>query len=173
MSRTEEVRNSGARPIGGDGDNAPFIKWGNSYAWVEGVIESFWEGDFGKVARLRVTNAHPELEGQKSKDEPREGIDPGNDGQPRAIVRSTQRHRGAPTRCDGARGVHRLGRDERRSTISRIHCARIGARTGPAGTGIERRWGLELKSGTGHRRQHTFLGGLPNGDENRHRENPR
>lgn len=76
MSRTDEVRNSGARPIGG-GDNAPFIKWGNSYVWVEGVIESFWEGDFGKVARLRVTNAHPELEGQKSKDEPREGIGPG------------------------------------------------------------------------------------------------
>lgn len=76
MSRTDEVRESGARPIGG-GENAPFIKWGNHYAFVEGTIESFWSGEYGEVARLKVTNAHAELEGQLSKDEPRVAIEVG------------------------------------------------------------------------------------------------
>lgn len=78
MSRTDELRESGARQVGGGGANAPFIKWGNSYVFVEGVIESFWSGEYGDVARLNVTQAHAELQGQLSKDEPRVGIDVGD-----------------------------------------------------------------------------------------------
>jgi hypothetical protein len=77
MSRTDELRDSGARQVGGRGENAPFVKWGNEYVFVEGVIESFWSGEHGEVARLKVTQAHAELEGQLSKDEPRVAVEVG------------------------------------------------------------------------------------------------
>lgn len=61
MSRTDDLRRGGARERGGGG-GAPFVKFGDSYAWVEGHVTGFWTGKYGEVATLTVTNASAGLE---------------------------------------------------------------------------------------------------------------
>lgn len=57
MSRTDELRDSGARSVAGGGSDDPFVRWGDSPAWVEGEVLGFWDGRYGEVMSLRVTNA--------------------------------------------------------------------------------------------------------------------
>lgn len=61
MSRTETLRQGGARERGGSG-GAPFVKWGDAYAWVEGKIVGFWTGQFGDNVTLEVAAASDNLE---------------------------------------------------------------------------------------------------------------
>lgn len=57
MSRTDDLRQGGARERGGSGGGAPFVKWPDTYAWVEGDVVDVWEGKYGLSATLNVTNA--------------------------------------------------------------------------------------------------------------------
>ncbi len=60
MSRTEELRDSGARRLAGGGSDAPFLKWpdkgGLSYAYVEGCVSSIWSGKYGP--NITITAEH-------------------------------------------------------------------------------------------------------------------
>jgi hypothetical protein len=51
MTRTEELRQQGHTEPTGDSEsqyeNIPFIRWGDSYNAVEGVIQGFFESPFG------------------------------------------------------------------------------------------------------------------------------
>lgn len=54
--RTEQWRERGARSLsGGGGISAPFVKWGDDYAWAEGRVVSVWPGKYGDVATLELT----------------------------------------------------------------------------------------------------------------------
>ena len=61
--RTDELLRNGARRIGGQRANAPFVRWpdGDEYAFVEGELLEIWEGHHGPVGRLRVTDASDNL----------------------------------------------------------------------------------------------------------------
>lgn len=55
-ARTERWRERGARDLsGGGGISAPFVRWGDAYAWAEGRVVSVWAGKFGEVATLELT----------------------------------------------------------------------------------------------------------------------
>lgn len=73
MSKTDELREGGARKVGGGGD-APFVKWGNSYAYVEGVLQAIWEGDYGENAKVHVTDCSDNLEASMGKDDEPSGV---------------------------------------------------------------------------------------------------
>lgn len=60
-SRTEELRNSGARSRGGSGGGAPFVKWGDDPAWVEGEVVGLWTTQYGQAVTLAVSEASPQL----------------------------------------------------------------------------------------------------------------
>ncbi len=79
MSRTEDLKGRGAKTIGGVGGSAPFVKWTDEYAWIEGLVTGFWEGEYGRVARMKVTNTSGNIEGQMSADEPRAAIEIGDE----------------------------------------------------------------------------------------------
>ena len=62
MSRAEELREAGARVIGGarieGATSTPFVAWPpNATAWVEGTVEELWEGKYGTNATIAVTNS--------------------------------------------------------------------------------------------------------------------
>ena len=62
MSRTDELRQGGAQDrTGGGGGGAPFVKWGNDYAWIEGKLEKIWQTKFGDTALLTVSSASSRL----------------------------------------------------------------------------------------------------------------
>lgn len=61
MSRTDDLRDKGARSVTGGGADSPFVRWPDSYAWVEGRVLSFWSGKYGKVMTLRLTSASKNL----------------------------------------------------------------------------------------------------------------
>lgn len=61
MSRTEQLRSAGARQRGSSG-GTPFVKWSDSYGWVEGKVIGHWTGDYGDVATLEVTSVSDGLE---------------------------------------------------------------------------------------------------------------
>jgi hypothetical protein len=57
MSRTDEIRGKGRERQGtGGGGGAPFVKWGDSYTWLEGKVVGTWEGKYGLSATIDVTN---------------------------------------------------------------------------------------------------------------------
>lgn len=77
MSRTDELRDSGtAKNISGGG-NAPFVKWGDRRAYVEGEIVSLWESQYGMNARMRVQKASSSVEASPGKGEPRVRVEEG------------------------------------------------------------------------------------------------
>ncbi len=79
MSRTEDLKGGGARQVGGVGGSAPFVKWTDDYAWLEGKITGFWEGEYGRVARVVVSNTSGNLEGQMGAGEARQTINAGDE----------------------------------------------------------------------------------------------
>ena len=56
MSRTDQLRGSGRTERGSGGD--PFVKWGDSYTWLEGKVVGTWEGKFGLSATMEITAVH-------------------------------------------------------------------------------------------------------------------
>lgn len=54
MSRTDDLRNQGARDRTGGG--GPFVKWPKDarHVWVEGTVTDLWEGEYGLAATIRV-----------------------------------------------------------------------------------------------------------------------
>lgn len=75
MSRTDELKRSGATPIGrGSGGSAPFVKFGDDYAFVEGVVVDIWKGEYGRVAKIRTTEVSENLVAQINADEPTEPV---------------------------------------------------------------------------------------------------
>lgn len=75
MSRTDELKRSGAKPIGkGSGGSAPFVKFGDDYAYVEGVIVDIWKGEYGRVAKIRTTDVSENLVAQMNAEEPTEPV---------------------------------------------------------------------------------------------------
>lgn len=58
MSRTEQLRQQGARERGGSGGGAPFIKWGDDYTWVEGEIIGSFNTKYGLAVTLMVSGTH-------------------------------------------------------------------------------------------------------------------
>ena len=61
-NRTEELRAQGhtepANDLESQYENTPFIRWGDKYNWVEGVIEGFFETKYGQCATLLVANVY-------------------------------------------------------------------------------------------------------------------
>lgn len=76
MSRTDELRDEGAKQVGGGGEH-PFVKWGESRAYVEGEIVSYWESKYGGVFTMRVFDCSDHLEAQMGQDEPMVKVEPG------------------------------------------------------------------------------------------------
>lgn len=62
MSRTDELMQGGARSRTGRGGGAPFVKWGDDPAWVEGKVLDIWEGKYGMAARVYVADCSDNLE---------------------------------------------------------------------------------------------------------------
>lgn len=68
MSRTDELRNRGARERGGGG-GAPFVDWPDEPpAWVEGRVIGLWESQYGHNATIKVADHSTGLQ-VKGKDE--------------------------------------------------------------------------------------------------------
>jgi hypothetical protein len=53
MTRTDELGQGGARRVGGGGGSG-FVKWTDSYGWLEGRVTEFWEGRYGRVASIEL-----------------------------------------------------------------------------------------------------------------------
>jgi len=70
VNRTDELAGAGAKPLGGSGDGAPFVKWGDDYAWVEGKVLNLWTGQYGENARVSVTDYSEQLRAKHDKDTP-------------------------------------------------------------------------------------------------------
>jgi len=56
MSRTEQLRHGGGRERGGSGGGAPFVKWGDDYAWFEGRVVSTFETKYGLAAVMEISD---------------------------------------------------------------------------------------------------------------------
>lgn len=69
MSRTDQLRRGGARERGGGGGGAPFVVWGDHYAWLEGVVESVWQTQYGPAVTMKVTNTGGDSLRTKGKNE--------------------------------------------------------------------------------------------------------
>lgn len=52
-TRTEELVGKGAHNLSG-GEGHPFIKWGNTYGFVEGEVRRIWTGVYGRVAEILI-----------------------------------------------------------------------------------------------------------------------
>ena len=57
MSRTDEARGRG-KERGGSGGGAPFIKWPETYTWVEGKVVGSFETKYGLAVTLKVSAIH-------------------------------------------------------------------------------------------------------------------
>ena len=57
MTRTAEVAGRG-KERGGSGGGAPFIKWGDGYAWIEGRVTGSFDTKYGLAVTLDVQNVH-------------------------------------------------------------------------------------------------------------------
>ena len=69
VSRTDDLRQGGAQDrTGGGGSGAPFVKWQDDYAWVEGKLDKIWAGKYGDSATITVSGATSGLV-TKGKDE--------------------------------------------------------------------------------------------------------
>ena len=72
MSRTNELRASGAvartREVSGDAsaEPAPYIKWADDYAWVEGEAVELWDSPkgFGESVAMDLTSCSDNLVGK-------------------------------------------------------------------------------------------------------------
>ena len=68
MSRTDEIRGKGKERAGSGGSGgAPFVRWGDSYAWIEGQVTGSFETKYGLAATLKVSatgGATLEVQGQ-------------------------------------------------------------------------------------------------------------
>ncbi len=60
MTRTDELIGSGAHNLSG-GESHPFIKWGDSYGFVEGEVRRIWTGIYGRVAEILLSDFGGEL----------------------------------------------------------------------------------------------------------------
>ena len=72
MSRTDELRSSGAvartKEVSGDAsaEPAPYVKWGDEYAWVEGQAMDLWDSPkgYGASVAMALTSCSDNLEGK-------------------------------------------------------------------------------------------------------------
>lgn len=55
-SRTDEVRGKGRERGGASGGGAPFVRWGDKYAWLEGEMVGSFDTKYGLAVTLKVTN---------------------------------------------------------------------------------------------------------------------
>ena len=55
-SRTAEVQGRG-RERGGSGGGAPFVRWGDSYAWIEGRMTGSFDTKYGLAVTIAVARA--------------------------------------------------------------------------------------------------------------------
>ena len=65
MSRTNDLKKKGAseRTGTGAGGGPPFVRWPESYAWIEGTVTDFWSHrKYGDVAVFEVTGCSAGLE---------------------------------------------------------------------------------------------------------------
>ena len=60
MTRTNELIGSGAQNLSG-GESHPFIKWSNSYGFIEGEVRRIWTGVYGRVAEILLSDFGGEL----------------------------------------------------------------------------------------------------------------
>lgn len=56
VSRTDDLRASGASERGGSVSGAPFVKWGDDYSWLEGEVIGTFKTKYGLAATFRVTS---------------------------------------------------------------------------------------------------------------------
>jgi len=76
MSRTDELKASGAvartKEVSGDAfaEPAPYIKWADEYAWVEGQVTELWDSPkgYGESVSLKLTACSFGLEGKLGSD---------------------------------------------------------------------------------------------------------
>jgi hypothetical protein len=72
MSRTDELKAAGAvartREVSGDAsaEPAPYVKWGDEYAWVEGQAMELWDSPkgYGESVAMTLTSCSDNLEGK-------------------------------------------------------------------------------------------------------------
>jgi len=72
MSRTDELKASGAvartREVSGDAsaEPAPYVKWADGYAWVEGQAVELWDSPkgFGESVAMDLTSCSDNLMGK-------------------------------------------------------------------------------------------------------------
>ena len=72
MSRTDELKASGAvartREVSGDAsaEPAPYVKWADEYAWVEGQAVELWDSPkgYGESVAMTLTSCSDNLEGR-------------------------------------------------------------------------------------------------------------
>lgn len=77
MSRTDEIRKGGGgRERGGSGGGGvPFVKWGDTYTWLEGLVTGSFETKYGLAVTLRVDAIHADgLKAQGRDDEGNEYV---------------------------------------------------------------------------------------------------
>lgn len=56
MSRTDEVRGRGRERGGSGAGGAPFVRWGDSYAWVEGRVAGSFSTKYGLAVTIDLSN---------------------------------------------------------------------------------------------------------------------
>lgn len=72
MSRTDELRASGAvartKDVseGGSTEPAPYIRWADDYAWVEGQVKELWDSPkgYGESVAMALTSCSDNLTGK-------------------------------------------------------------------------------------------------------------
>jgi len=72
MSRTDELKASGAvartKEISGDAsaEPAPYVKWGDEYAWIEGQVMELWDSPkgYGESVAMTLTSCSDNLMGK-------------------------------------------------------------------------------------------------------------
>lgn len=74
MSRTEDLRQGGGRERGGSGGGAPFVKWGDEYAWFEGRVVSTFETKYGLAAVMEISDIGGGMLRAEGKDEDGEDV---------------------------------------------------------------------------------------------------
>ncbi len=52
--RTDELLRDGAKQLGSQA-TVPFVRWQDTYAYLEGLVLEIWEGTFGPVCRFRLS----------------------------------------------------------------------------------------------------------------------
>lgn len=79
MSRTDDLRQRGARDRTGGGGGAPFVHWGDSSAWVEGDVKEIWSSQYGPNVTMTVQARSNGLQAKVSDDTGKymEDVEPG------------------------------------------------------------------------------------------------